>query len=200
MSDIQIKKKGDSEIISATASINVLDIESKEIKTIIKSSDTFLDAGYVYSNPSFSTDGKFIAFQHSGSDVSGGFSIVDLKGRVIFSYPKKSTDSRAYWRPQFTPDGKGILCFSPAISEEGKDQIFLIDIKKGTKKLIAEGSNPTFACGGKAIVYEKWTNKWSSDGSAKSDLWFLELKQDAEPKVIIKNASQPSGYNYCVLK
>ncbi len=181
----------------ATMSINTLDIKSKNIKTIIKTSNTPLDAGYIYSNPSFSPDGKLIAFQHSGSDVSGGFSIIDLKGRIIFSYPKKTSDPTPYWKPQFTLDGKGILCYSPATSDSEKDQIFIIDIKNRTKKLIAEGANPSFACNGNAIIFERWTNKWSPEGNAKSDLWYLELKDGAEPKLILKNASSPSGNNYC---
>lgn len=198
MSDVKIKNAKGHKKAFAMMSINVLDIESKNIKTIIKSNNAFLDAGYIYSNPSFSPDGKFIAFQHSGSDVSGGFSIVDLKGKSVFNFPLNSSDTKPYWRPQFTPDGKSILCYSPATSDSEKDQIFIIDIKKGIKRLIAEGSNPVFACSGDAIIFEKWMNKWSPDGNARSDLWHLDLKEDSQPKLIIQNASSPSGYYYCV--
>ncbi len=200
MSDIKEKKKSGLDMSYATMSVNVVKLKTGKIQTIVSTPNTLLDAGYVYSNPSFSPDGKLIAFQHSGSDVSGGFSIVDQKGKTIFRFPQKASDTTPYWRPQFTPDGKEILCFSPATSEKDKDQIFLIDIKKGTKKLITEGSNPTFACKGKAVIYEKWVNKWSPEGDASSDLWFLELRDGAEPKVIVENASRPNGFNYCPLK
>lgn len=181
----------------ATMSINILDIESNQIKTIVKSSNIFLDAGYVYSNPSLSPDGRLIAFQHSGSDVSGGFSIIDLKGKAIFSFPKDKSDTKPYWRPQFTSDGKGILFYSPATSDIEQDQIFIIDIKSGKKRFITEGANPVFACGGETIIFERWTNKWSSHGNAKSDLWSLELKEGSQPKLIIQNASSPGGHYNC---
>lgn len=200
MSDVKVKKIKGYNMTFATMSINILDIESKNIKTIIKSSDAFLDAGYIYSSPSFSPDGKFIAFQHSGSDVSGGFSVVDLKGRTIFSYPKKTSDPTPYWRPKFTSDGKKILCFSPATNENEKDLIFLIDIKSGTKKMITEGANSAFACDGNAIIFERWTNKWSSEDGVKSDLWLLELSDGTEPKIIRRNANSPNGQLFCSQK
>lgn len=200
MADVKIKKIKGYNMTFATMSINILDIESKNIKTIIKSPDALLDAGYIYSNPSFSPDGKFLAFQHSGSDVSGGFSVVDLKGRTIFSYPKKASDPTPYWRPQFTSDGKKILCFSPAANENEKDLIFLIDIESGTKKMITEGANPSFACDGNAIIFERWTNKWSPEEGIKSDLWLLEPIDGAEPKIIRRNAIRPNGQLSCSKK
>ncbi len=182
-------------MVLATMSINVVDIKTETVRTILKSSDAFLDAGYIYSSPSLSPDGKLIAFQHSGSDVSGGFSIINLNGKTIFRFPRKAGDAIPYWKPQFTPDGKGILCYSPAVSEGGIDRIFMIDIKSGDKRFIAEGTNPAFACGGSAVIFERWTNKSSPE--AHSDLWFLELKEGSKPRMIIKDASSPSGYNYC---
>jgi len=195
LSDVKVREKGGTDMTIAAMSINVLNIKTKEIQTIHKTKDVLLDAGYVYSYPSLSPDGKLIAFQHSGSDMSGGFSIINLKGKTIFRYPPDFNDPTPYWKPQFAPDGKEVLCYSPATSEEGMDKIFMIDIKKGIKKYITEGSKPTFACKGNAIIFERWSNKWSTE--ARSDLWFLELKEGAAPRMIIKEASSPSGYNYC---
>ena len=200
ISDVKIKKKRDYDTTFATMSINILDIKKGIIKTILKSPETFLDAGYIYSNPSLSPDGKLIAFQHSGSDVSGGFSVIDMKGKTVFSFPLKDSDAKPYWRPQFTPDGNGILFYSPATSDNEKDMIFLIDIKKGTKRLITEGANPVFACSGEAIIFEQWRDKWSPTSDASPDLWFLELKEGAIPKMILKNASSPGGHYYCSQK
>ncbi len=197
ISDVKVTKKKGNEMVLATMSINVVDIKTETVRTILKSPDAFLDAGYIYSNPSLSPDGKLIAFQHSGSDVSGGFSVVDMKGKTVFSFPLKDEDDKPYWRPQFTPDGNNILCYSPAASDNEKDLIFLIDIKKGTKKLIAEGANPAFACSGGAIIFEQWRDKWSPIGNATPDLWFLELKEGAIPKMILRNASSPGGHYYC---
>ncbi len=200
MSDVQIKKKGSNEMPFATMSINIIDVESKQIKTIVKSSNAFLDAGYIYSNPSLSPDGRLVAFQHSGSDVSGGFSIIDLKGKTIFSFPKNNSEHKPYWKPQFTPDGKDILCYSPAISDTEQDQIFIINIQTGMKRLITEGSNPVFACSGDAIIFERWKNKWSLERDASSDLWYIELKDGSQPKLIIQNASSPGGHYNCSQK
>jgi Tol biopolymer transport system component len=195
ISDVKVREKGGTDMTLATMSINVLNIKTNEIQTIHKTKDVLLDAGYIYSYPSFSPDGKLAAYQHSGSDVSGGFSVVNLKGKTIFRYPPDFNDPTPYWKPQFTPDGKEILCYSPTTFEDGRDKIFLIDIKNRTKKFVTEGSNPAFACKGRAIIFERWTDKWRPE--ARSDLWFLELQEGAEPRMILKDGSSPSGYNYC---
>lgn len=200
MSDVKVRDIKGYKTTFATMSLNVLNLKTDEVKTVLSNPKSLLDAGYIYSNPSFSPDGKFIVFQHSGSDVSGGFSVVDPKGRTIFRYPEKSSDPTPYWRPQFTSDGQKILCFSPATNENEKDLIFLIDIKNGTKKMITEGANPAFACDRNAIIFERWTNKWSSEGDVISDLWLLELSEGAEPKIILRNAISPNGQIFCSRK
>jgi len=136
-------------------------------------------------HPSFSPDGRLIAYQHSGSDVSGGFSVIELTGKTVFRFPKSGSDPTPYWRPQFSPDGKQILCYSPATSEDKIDTIFMIDMKTGLKRRIIEGSNPAFVDSGRSIVFERWLDKWSPEGNAKSDLWYLELKDGARPRKIL---------------
>jgi TolB protein len=174
-------------------SISVFELKTGRIKSIVSTKNVLLDAGYVYSEPSFSPDGKLIAYQHSGSDVSGGFSVIDLKGKSIFTFPNKSADSTPYWRPLFSSDGKKILCYSPATNEDERDSIYLIDLSTSIKKKITEGTNSTFVNNGKAIIFERWVNKWDTEGKAKSDIWYLELKEGARPKKIIQNATVPAG-------
>jgi len=193
MSDVKVKKKEGYDMTYATMSLSIVELNTGKIKKIVSTPNAFLDAGYIYSNPSFSPDGTLIAYQHSGSDVSGGFSVIDLKGKTVFHFPKKSTDPTPYWRPIFTADGKNILCYSPATNEKETDSIYLINLSTGAKKKITEGTNPTFVDNGKAIIFERWVNKWDPEGEAKSELWYLELKEGAKPRKIIQNASQPSG-------
>lgn len=193
MSDVKVNKIEGYDMTYATMNISIVELKTGKIKSIVSTKNVLLDAGYIYSSPSFSPDGKLIAYQHSGSDVSGGFSVIDLKGKSIFTFPKKSTDPTPYWRPLFTSDGKKILCYSPATNEKEIDSIYLIDLSTGTKKKITEGTNPTFVDNGKAIIFERWVDKWDTYGKAKSDLWFLELKEGSRPKKIIENAVQPAG-------
>jgi Tol biopolymer transport system component len=200
MSDMKVKKKEGYDMTYATMSISIVELNTGKIKGIESTKNVLLDAGYIYSSPSFSPDGKLIAYQHSGSDVSGGFSVIELKGKTIFHFPKKSTDPTPYWRPLFSSDGKKILCHSPATNEKETDSIYLIGLSTGTKKKIAEGTNPTFVDNGKAIIFERWTNKWSPEGNTKSDLWYLELKEGTRTKQIIKNASQPTGHILSILQ
>jgi Tol biopolymer transport system component len=193
MSDVKVKKKEGYDMTFATMSISIVELNSGKIKKIVSTPDVFLDAGYGYSNPSFSPDGKLIAYQHSGSDVSGGFSVIDLKGKTLFHFPNKSTDSTPHWRPLFTSDGKKFLCYSPATNEKETDAIYLIDLSSGAKKKITEGTNPAFIDNGKAIIFERWVNKWNPEGGARSDVWYLELREGSKPRKIIQNASHPSG-------
>ena len=198
MSDVKVKKNEGYDMTSATMSVSTLEIETGTIKNIKSTKDVLLDAGYIYSSPSFSPDGRLIAYQQSGSDVSGGFSIIDLKGKTTFSFPKKSTDPTPYWRPLFSPDGRKVLCYSPATSESESDSVYLIGLSTSAKKKIAEGTNPAFVDGGKAIVFERWMNKWDTEGKAKSDVWYLELKEGKRPKQIVRNASRPTGYTLSI--
>ena len=193
MSDVKVKKNEGYEMTYATMNISIVDLKTAKIKNIVSTKNVLLDAGYIYSSPSFSPDGKLIAYQHSGSDVSGGFSVIDSKGKSIFHFPKKSTDPTPFWRPLFTSDGKKILCYSPATNEKEIDSIYLIDLFTGARKKITEGTTPTFIENGKALIFERWVNKWDTAGKAKSDLWYLELKEGKKPKKIIEMATQPAG-------
>ena len=151
MSDLKKRGRKNEEMLFATMSVSVMDIATRQVRHVIRSHDALLDAGYVYAHPSFSPDGQRIVYQHSGSDVSGGFSIVDLKGETLFHYPKSRSDATPYWRPQFSADGRQILCYSPATSEGQKDMIWLVDIASGDKQPVTEGSNPVFTEKGTAV-------------------------------------------------
>ena len=53
------------------------------------------------------------------------------------------------------------------------------------------GASPAFVRNGTAIVFERWTNRWTD--KASSNLWILELKPGATPRRIITDASEPAG-------
>lgn len=184
MSDIKEKK---DEMFFATMSVSILDLKTNKVRNIISNKNTLLDAGYVYETPSFSPDGKHIVYQHSGSDVSGGFTVIDLKGKTVFRFPKKLSDTTPHWRPQFLPDGKRILCCSPLTTEYGRDIIHIIEMPSGKKINITEGANPVLLKNGKAIVFERWRNKLT--GTGKSDLYYLELTGNYDAKKIIQDAT-----------
>jgi Tol biopolymer transport system component len=200
MTDVRAKKKEGYDMTYATISISIVNLNTGKIKSIVSTKNVMLNAGYIYSSPSFSPDGKLIAYQHSGSDVSGGFSVIDLKGKSKVNFPKKSTDPTPYWRPLFTSDSKKILCYSPATNEKQTDSIYFIDLSTGATEKISEGTTPTFIENGKAIIFERWINKWSPEANAQSDLWYLELKEGAKPIKIIENASHPSGNFLSIVK
>jgi Tol biopolymer transport system component len=191
LSDVQKQgKEGDAEV-HATLSVSIADLQTGKTQSVLRTRNVMLDAGYVYSNPAFSPDGQYILWQQSGSDVSGGFAITDLKGKTLFRFPSKGQDPTPYWRPSLAPDGQTVLCYSPATSESSEDTIFLVDRKTGKSLEIATGANPVFVRNGSAIAFERWSNRWSD--KASSNLWILELKAGAEPRRIITDASEPAG-------
>jgi Tol biopolymer transport system component len=193
LSDLKVKKDKGSELSFATMSLSLADLASGAVRRIASNPNTLLDTGYVYSHPAFSPDGRLIAYQESGSDVSGGFVVLNFQGKKMVRFPKNSRDATPYWRPQFSPDGKEILCYSPATSEDKEDVIYLVQLSSGQKTMVALGSSPTWVDHGKGIVYERWPKtRWVSGLAVKPDLWRLELKPGAVPQKIIANAGEPA--------
>jgi len=69
-----------------------------------------------------------------------------------------------------------------------------VNLASGKKTAVALGSKPTFVAHGKAIIFEKWPKeRWVTGAAVKSDLWRLELKGGATPKMIIADAGEPAG-------
>lgn len=189
----ELRKQGKQNELQAfaTMSISIGVISTSKRLPVLQHKNTMLDAGYLYANPLFSPDGKMVLWQQSGSDVSGGFEICDLKGKRLFRYPFNKEDSTPYWGANLAADGKRVLCYSPATSEESEDKIYLIDRKTAEKVEVTRGSRPVFVRNGEAIVFERWENRWSDNAS--SNLWVLELKPGTIAKKIITNASEPAG-------
>jgi Tol biopolymer transport system component len=193
LSDVKKRGKEDEAQaqVNATMSVVIGDLKTGKTKSVLRNRNTMLDAGYIYSNPSFSPDGQLILWQQSGSDVSGGFAVTDLKGKTLSRFPSQGKDPTPYWRPSLALDGQTVLCYSPATSEATEDTIFLVDRKTGKTLELTNGANPAFVRNGSAIVFERWTNRWSD--KASSNLWILELKTNATPRRIITDASEPAG-------
>jgi Tol biopolymer transport system component len=194
LSDLKVKKAKGSEMSFATMSLTLADLNGGALRRIISHANTLLDTGYIYSNPAFSPDGRLIAYQESGSDVSGGFLVVDRQGKRLVRFPNNSKDATPYWRPQFSPDGKEILCYTPATDSGKEDLIYLVNLASGRKTTVALGSKPTYVERGKAIVYERWPKeRWTATTPVKADLWRLELIPGAQPKKIVADAEEPAG-------
>ncbi|SEM71909.1 TolB protein [Syntrophus gentianae] len=191
LSEVQKQGKEEEAQVYATMSISIADLQTGKIQSVLRHPGTMLDAGYIYSNPSFSPDGQLILWQESGSDVSGGFTVSDLKGKTLFQFPPQVTDPTPYWRPSLALDGQTVLCYTPTTSEASDDSIHLVDRKTGKTVDVTTGANPVFVRHGTAIVFERWVNRWSE--KASSNLWILELKPGATPKQIIADASEPAG-------
>jgi Tol biopolymer transport system component len=191
LSEINKQKAGGYVQVFATMSISIADIKTGKIRDLLRHQNTMLDAGYVYSNPVFSPDGRLVLWQHSGSDVSGGFSIIDLKGETVFQFPPEHENSTPYWRPSLSHDGRKVLCYTPAISDTSADTIYFVDRAAGKMITVTNGANPVFVNNETAIVFESWGNRWSE--AASSNLWFLELVSGSAPKRILLDAEQPAS-------
>jgi len=193
----EVKRKGEGEDVQvhASMSVSIGHILSGKVQTVLRHRNVMLDAGYVYSNPAFSPDGQWVLWQQSGSDVSGGFAITDLKGKTLFRFPLKGTDPAPWWGASLAPDGQTVLCYTPATSDASEDTIYRVDRKTGKSVELTTGARPAFVRNGTAVVFERWTNRWSD--RASSNLWILELKPGASPRRIITDASEPAGAMLC---
>jgi TolB protein len=191
LSEVKKQGKEDDAQLFATMSVSIADIRTGKTQAVLRHKNAMLDAGHIYGNPAFSPDGQWILWQQSGSDVSGGFAITDLKGKTLFRFPSKGEDPTPYWRPSLATDGQTVLCYAPATSDASHDTIYVVDRKTGKRVEVTTGANPTFVRNGTAIVFERWDNRWSD--KASSNLWILELKPGAAPRRIITDASEPAG-------
>lgn len=194
LSDLKVKKVKGSEHSYATMSLSLADLASGAVRQIISHPNTWLDTGYIYSNPAFSPDGRRIVFQESGSDVSGGFVVINLRGQRIMRFPRNPKDATPYWRPQFFPDGQEMLCYTPATDPGKEDIIYRVNLASGKKTALTMGGKPSLVEHGQAMVYERWPQeRWTAGATVKPDLWRLELKAGAIPHKIITNAGEPAG-------
>jgi len=191
LSEVQKQGKEGETQVFATMSVSIADIRTGKPRAVLRHRNTMLDAGYIYSHPAFSPDGQWILWQQSGSDVSGGFQITDLKGKTLFRFPSKGGDPTPTWGPSLAPDGQRVLCYSPATSDASEDTIVVVDRKAGKMVKVTTGSSPAFVRNGTAIVFERWVDRWSD--KAASNLWILELKPGASPRRIINDAAEPAG-------
>ena len=108
--------------------------------------------------PSFSPDGKTIAYVTWSDTAMGSICLYDFKSQLS----KTVTISKGIYRtPQFSPDSK-MLVF---LKEEGNDHqgfayctepgMYTISIQNGTyQKLAADGENPRFSADGKRIFFQ----------------------------------------------
>ena len=193
LSDLKVKKERGSEQTFATISLSLADLTSGMVRRIISHSNTNLDTGYIYNHPAFSGDGRLIAYQQR-SGFSVGFEVIDLHGKRLYRFPKKTRESASYLRPQFTPDGREMLCYSPATDSGKEDVIYLVNLASGQQTPVALGSMPTYVDHGKAIVYQRWPKERRTSATmTEPDLWRLELKPGASPKLIIADAGEPAG-------
>jgi Tol biopolymer transport system component len=178
----------------ADMSVVIAQVKTGDSRKVVSKPKAFLGFSFYYSRPSFSPDGKKIVYQEIGSDVSGGFVVTDLQGKVLFRFPSDEHEwrSKAYWTPSFSPDGKKILCYSP---RPGNGPIYLVDLATGIPEKITEedGADPRFVDQGQAIVFARWQGRWSDsppgNQDPKCDIWRLELKPGAVPQKILSQAA-----------
>jgi len=182
---------------TATHAVSVVDLDTGKVRHLVTTPDHLWDMGDIYENVAVSPDGRLVAYQESGTDVSGGFVVLNLQGQRVGRYPRNpDKDYRPFWRPTFSPDGGKMLCFSMAVTmgEGAKTYIYLVDLRTWKATRITTGYYPTFVDGGKAIVFERWTETGRpGPAGTKIDLWRLDSSFGAQPRLILKDAEKPAG-------
>jgi tricorn protease-like protein len=189
------KRRVDGEVEEyATHAISLADLDTGKVRHVVQTPNHFMDAGDLYEGLAVSPDGRLIAYQESGTDVSGGFVVLTLDGKKVLRFPGNPEDYRPFWRPAFSPDGSKVLCFSLATTEGEKTWVYLVDLKTRKAARVIQGYYPTLVDGGRAIVFERWTETGGIGRAAtKIDLWRLGLTPGATPRRILENAERPAG-------
>lgn len=176
----------------AVGEVSVLRLElaTGAIRPVYTVKEVFFDTGSALAAPAPSPDGRLVAIQESGSDVSGGFFVVDAAGKEVFRHPRDPEDYRPYWRPQFNAAGDAVLCYSPPVDIGGHSIMQLVPLKTGSATPLGQGTSPVFVDGGAALVFER--PRPGTDPEV-TDLWRQELSPGASPRLIIKNGRLPAS-------
>jgi Tol biopolymer transport system component len=193
-SNLETRTTGGEKYEYGTVAISLADLDTGNVRHVVKVPNHTVEWGKVYEGLAVSPDGRFIAYQESGTDVSGGFVVLNLEGKKVLRFPKNPENYHPFWRPGFSPDGSKMLCFSMAITEGEKTFIYLVDLKTPKATRVTEGYYPTFVDGGQAMVFERWTETGKTGKAAtKIDLWRLDFTPGAAPRLILENAEKPAG-------
>jgi hypothetical protein len=67
----------------ATHAVSLVDLYTGQVRHVVQTPNHFMDAGDLYEGLAVSPDGRFIAYQESGTDVSGGFVVLNLEGKKV---------------------------------------------------------------------------------------------------------------------
>lgn len=129
--------------------IRMMKMDSKELKP----TPVFEDAGNRHNlEPSFSSDGQFVAFTQCTGNLTARLVIRNQKTKAeayVTHSGRGGTRS-----PVISPDGKQVVY---AFAETGPQQLWSVDTNGKNKKQITEASGvsnwPTFTPDGKTIVY-----------------------------------------------
>jgi dipeptidyl aminopeptidase/acylaminoacyl peptidase len=171
--------------LKATVSIWIADLKTRKARAIVQRTGRSLHAGPVFATPVLAPDGRRLVYREVYSDVSMGFLVADLKGRTLLQYPPGPAYREPHWNPIFAPDGQKIFCYRPA-----KGPLLLVDLATSTQTVVQEnGAQAILVDQGKAIVFERWINRWGGEGEPACDLWRLDLGSGEQPRKIIANAA-----------
>ena len=124
------------------------------------------------SNPAYSPDGRWIAFD--GSRGAGGFERHVYVVRAGGSGLRQLTDAGdvAESEPGFSPDGRRLV-FVRSWPERGISHLFLLTIASGAVRQLTFGRHadrePVFAPSGKRILFS--SDRAASGGADGTDIW-----------------------------
>jgi tricorn protease len=143
------------------------------------------------SSPSFSPDGKMVAFTGSYAGNADVY-VVPAEGGV----PKRLTfqpneDFVSGW----TPDGKSVLFTSSLLSGTDLPRLFTVGLDAGLPKPLPlpSGSRGCFAPDAQSIAYDpgiKWQNAWKRyRGGQTSKIWVARLSDSSVTELPRKNSN-----------
>ena len=140
-------------------------------------------------HPTFSPDGKYVAFAWDGEKGDNWDIYVKMVGNVTAR--RLTSDPANDWYPAWSPDGRQIAFFS----ERGAGGIYLVSPEGGPERKLSDlptDSRPSWTPDGKYLLVAKRYNE-RQPGTGDGALFLLPVESEGAPRQLL---APPPGTSY----
>ena len=114
--------------------------------------------------PSFSPDGRLLAWAHIGS-FRDNWSVAVARASAPEAFCRLTPPDMPAYAPRWLPDGRRIVCTACRAGEPGWC-VYLLDVPRGEMRRLAVGENPAVSPDGTTLLYDRDGQLLTSDFAA----------------------------------